>query len=99
MTLKLLKGPSLTRRSAASAVFGSAKIKWNVAWKGYQMNIETYWLNADYSQRLWVLREAGWRLQSGRPSRTAIVGARTDWGSLAVAIQNILTRRALDGQI
>ena len=63
------------------------------------MNIETVWLNITNQQRLWILREAGWRTNRGQPMRLAISASRKPWDSLSPAMQNVLTRRAAEGQI
>lgn len=60
-------------------------------------DIQTFWLNADYDQRLAVLRDCDWRTQRGTPSRTAKVAARKVWEDLSPAMQNVLTRKAREG--
>lgn len=53
--------------------------------------IETYWMNADYMQRAWILRNCGWSERSIGPM------SRKSWEQLSPAARNVLLRKDREG--
>ena len=61
--------------------------------QGGIMNIETAWMNLDKEHKLYILKDCG------TPTQLALNAAKLQWNELSPAMRNVLTRKAIAGQI